>query len=92
MRWIWEAPPFQRIGYRVYSVSSPGGTTYEGGPFNSGETKTAKGRILSHYTSTEMTYSAYLELKEKSSVPGKHDIVIQVILVRVAMFFLLLFF
>ncbi|XP_076610974.1 PKHD1 like 1, tandem duplicate 1 [Chaetodon auriga] len=41
--WRWEAPMFQRVGYRVFSVSSPSGTTYEGGPFNSGETKTAKG-------------------------------------------------
>lgn len=43
VRWSWEAPPFLNIGYRVFSVSSPSGTTYEGGPFNSGDTKTAKG-------------------------------------------------
>ncbi|XP_039978517.1 PKHD1 like 1, tandem duplicate 1 [Xiphias gladius] len=41
--WRWEAPAFQRVGYRVFSVSSPSGTTYEGGPFTSGETKTDKG-------------------------------------------------
>ncbi|KAM9839131.1 PKHD1 like 1, tandem duplicate 1 [Aulostomus maculatus] len=41
--WRWDAPPFQRVGYRVFSVSSPSGTTYEGGEFTSGETKTASG-------------------------------------------------
>lgn len=46
--WRWEAPAFQKVGYRVFSVSSPSGTTYEGGPFTSGETKTDKGRTLSH--------------------------------------------
>lgn len=43
VRWSWETPPFVNIGYRVFSVSSPSGTTYEGGAFNSGDTKTAKG-------------------------------------------------
>uniref|UniRef100_A0A3Q3X6F5 Uncharacterized protein n=1 Tax=Mola mola TaxID=94237 RepID=A0A3Q3X6F5_MOLML len=42
VKWVWEAPPFQRIGYRVFSVSSPAGTTYEGGPFNTGDLKTPK--------------------------------------------------
>lgn len=42
--WRWEAPAFQEVGYRVFSVSSPSGTSYEGGPFTSGETKTAQGR------------------------------------------------
>ncbi|CAG5956366.1 unnamed protein product [Menidia menidia] len=41
--WRWEAPAFQPVGYRVFSVSSPSGSTYEGGPINSGEAKTAKG-------------------------------------------------
>lgn len=42
--WCWEAPAFQEVGYRVFSVSSPSGTSYEGGPFTSGETKSAQGR------------------------------------------------
>lgn len=45
--WRWEAPAFQNVGYRVFSVPSPSGSTYEGGPLNSGNTKTAKGKILS---------------------------------------------
>ncbi|KAK2830693.1 hypothetical protein Q5P01_018624 [Channa striata] len=48
--WQWEAPPFQRVGYRVFSVSSPSGTTYEGGPFTSGETKTSKGFFRYRFT------------------------------------------
>lgn len=43
VRWVWDAPSLVNIGYRVFSVSSPSGTTYQGGPFNSGDTKTAKG-------------------------------------------------
>lgn len=43
VRWDWNAPTFQRVGYRVFSVSSPAGTTYEGGPFKSGDTKTETG-------------------------------------------------
>lgn len=43
VRWSWEAPRFLNTGYRVFSVSRPSGTTYEGGPFNSGDAKTAKG-------------------------------------------------
>lgn len=42
--WRWTAPAFQRVGYRVFSVSSPAGTTYEGGPFTSGDAKTETGR------------------------------------------------
>lgn len=45
--WRWEAPAFQNVGYRVFSVPSPSGSAYEGGPLNSGNTKTAKGKILS---------------------------------------------
>lgn len=43
VRWSWEAPLLLNTGYRVFSVSSPSGTTYEGGAFNSGDAKTAKG-------------------------------------------------
>lgn len=48
VRWSWEAPPFLNAGYRVFSVSTPSGTTYEGGAFNSGDTKTAKGESQNH--------------------------------------------
>ncbi|XP_017158739.1 PKHD1 like 1, tandem duplicate 1 [Poecilia reticulata] len=43
VRWRWEAPAFQSVGYRVFSVSSPGGSQYEGGALNSGEAPTAEG-------------------------------------------------
>ncbi|XP_038131411.1 PKHD1 like 1, tandem duplicate 1 isoform X2 [Cyprinodon tularosa] len=48
--WRWEAPAFQRVGYRVFSVSSPSGTKYEGGPLNSGQTETAKGFYSYRFT------------------------------------------
>ena len=41
--WLWEAPLFQPKSYRVFSVSSPGATEYDGGAFSSGETPTPKG-------------------------------------------------
>lgn len=44
VRWRWEAPAFQSVGYRVFSVSSPSGSQYEGGALNSGEARTAEGR------------------------------------------------
>lgn len=47
--WGWNAPAFQRVGYRVFSVSSPAGTTYEGGPFKSGDTKTETGEAPAHF-------------------------------------------
>lgn len=48
--WRWEAPPYLRVAFRVFSVSSPSGNTYEGGPFTSGEARTAAGRHLSSQT------------------------------------------
>nr|XP_046273956.1 PKHD1 like 1, tandem duplicate 1 [Scatophagus argus] len=61
--WRWEAPQFQSVGYRVYSVSSPGSTTYEGGPFNSGDTKTAKGSFSYRFTAPGVYYysSGYID-------------------------------
>ncbi|XP_040908783.1 LOW QUALITY PROTEIN: PKHD1 like 1, tandem duplicate 1 [Toxotes jaculatrix] len=61
--WRWEAPPFQRVGYRVFSVSSPSGTTYEGGPFTSGETKTDKGFFGYRFTAPGVYYysSGYID-------------------------------
>lgn len=68
--WRWEAPAFQSVGYRVFSVSNPSGTTYEG-HFTSGDMKTAKGRILSHdkkpshlHTIFPIYYCVLFQLKE----------------------------
>uniref|UniRef100_A0A3Q3JRM8 Polycystic kidney and hepatic disease 1 (autosomal recessive)-like 1 n=1 Tax=Monopterus albus TaxID=43700 RepID=A0A3Q3JRM8_MONAL len=54
--WRWEAPAFQSVGYRVFSVSSPGGAAYEGGPFTSGETKTDKGVFSYRFTAPGVYY------------------------------------
>ncbi|XP_044027924.1 LOW QUALITY PROTEIN: PKHD1 like 1, tandem duplicate 1 [Siniperca chuatsi] len=61
--WRWEAPAFQRVGYRVFSVSSPSGTIYEEGPFNSGETKTTKGFFGYRFTAPGVYYysSGYID-------------------------------
>ncbi|XP_053190049.1 fibrocystin-L-like [Scomber japonicus] len=61
--WRWEAPAFQNVGYRVFSVSSPSGTTYEGGDFNSGNTKTAKGFFGHRFTVPGVYYysSGYID-------------------------------
>ncbi|KAG7219452.1 hypothetical protein INR49_009286 [Caranx melampygus] len=54
--WRWEAPPFQTVGYRVFSVSSPSGTEYEGGAFSSGDTKTDRGSFRYRFTSPGVFY------------------------------------
>uniref|UniRef100_UPI003AACF14E PKHD1 like 1, tandem duplicate 1 n=1 Tax=Centroberyx gerrardi TaxID=166262 RepID=UPI003AACF14E len=61
--WRWEAPAFQNVGYRVFSVSSPSGNTYEGGPFTSGETKTKKGFFGYRFTAPGVYYysSGYID-------------------------------
>ncbi|KAM3595703.1 uncharacterized protein V6R79_001361 [Siganus canaliculatus] len=61
--WRWEAPAFQRVGYRVFSVSSPSGTTYEGGAFNSGDIKTSKGFFAYRFTVPGVYYysSGYID-------------------------------
>ncbi|XP_035847175.1 fibrocystin-L-like [Sander lucioperca] len=60
--WRWEAPAFQIVGYRVFSVSSPGSTTHDG-PFNSGETKTPKGVFRYRFTAPGVYYysSGYVD-------------------------------
>ncbi|XP_011607160.2 fibrocystin-L isoform X2 [Takifugu rubripes] len=63
VRWVWDAPSMVNIGYRVFSVSSPSGTTYQGGPFNSGDIKTAKGSFAYRFTIPGVYYysSGYLD-------------------------------
>uniref|UniRef100_A0AAQ5X4Y6 Polycystic kidney and hepatic disease 1 (autosomal recessive)-like 1 n=1 Tax=Amphiprion ocellaris TaxID=80972 RepID=A0AAQ5X4Y6_AMPOC len=48
--WRWEAPQFQRVGYRVFSVPSASSTTPAGGPLNSGEMKSSKGSYSYQFT------------------------------------------
>ncbi|XP_042362122.1 fibrocystin-L-like [Plectropomus leopardus] len=61
--WRWEAPRFQKVGYRVFSVSSPSGITYEGGVINSGDTKTSKGFHSYQFTVPGVYYysSGYID-------------------------------
>ncbi|TKS89105.1 Fibrocystin-L Polycystic kidney and hepatic disease 1-like protein 1 [Collichthys lucidus] len=61
--WRWEAPAFQNVGYRVFSVPSPSGSAYDGGPINSGSTKTAKGFFSYRFTSPGVYYysSGYID-------------------------------
>ncbi|XP_024153621.1 PKHD1 like 1, tandem duplicate 1 isoform X2 [Oryzias melastigma] len=63
VRWQWEAPAFQSVGYRVFSVSSPSGSTYTEGPLNSGGTKTAKGSFSYRFTVPGVYYysSGYVD-------------------------------
>lgn len=45
--WHWQAHPFLRgIGYRVFSVSSPGSVIYDGKGFTNGKEKSASGMFL----------------------------------------------
>ncbi|XP_024857831.1 fibrocystin-L isoform X2 [Kryptolebias marmoratus] len=61
--WRWEAPAFQRVGYRVFSVSSPSGAAYDGGPLNSGATKTDEGFFSYRFTVPGVFYysSGYVD-------------------------------
>ncbi|XP_060949378.1 PKHD1 like 1, tandem duplicate 1 [Limanda limanda] len=61
--WRWEAPAFQKVGYRVFSVSSPSGTAYEGGAFTSGDPKTSKGHFSYRFTAPGVYYysSGYID-------------------------------
>lgn len=45
--WRWQADPFLRgIGYRVFSVSSPGSVIYDGRGFTNRREKSASGTFL----------------------------------------------
>ncbi|XP_069478237.1 fibrocystin-L-like [Ambystoma mexicanum] len=51
VQWQWDAPPaVQGIGYRVFSVSSPGDTSYDGSGFTSGNVKTSSGSFSYQFT------------------------------------------
>ncbi|XP_065144791.1 fibrocystin-L-like [Paramisgurnus dabryanus] len=55
--WSWEAPAFvSDVGYRVFSVSSPSSTDYDGIVFNSGDTKTTRGFFAYRFTSPGVYY------------------------------------
>nr|XP_023401443.1 fibrocystin-L [Loxodonta africana] len=62
--WRWQAHPFLRgIGYRVFSVSSPGSVIYDGKGFTSGRQKSASGSFFYQFTSPGVHYysSGYVD-------------------------------
>nr|XP_058131903.1 fibrocystin-L isoform X2 [Dasypus novemcinctus] len=62
--WHWQAHPFLGgIGYRVFSVSSPGSVIYDGKGFTSGRQKSASGSFSYQFTSPGIHYysSGYID-------------------------------
>ncbi|KAF3822699.1 hypothetical protein GH733_008073, partial [Mirounga leonina] len=62
--WHWQAHPFLRgIGYRVFSVSSPGSVIYDGKGFTNGREKSASGSFSYQFTSPGIHYysSGYVD-------------------------------
>ncbi|XP_065139309.1 fibrocystin-L-like [Paramisgurnus dabryanus] len=71
--WRWEAPTFvYDVGYRVFSVSSPSSTDYDGIVFNSGDTKTDKGFFAYRFTSPGVYYysSGYIDSSNQMKMQG----------------------
>ncbi|KAK1331988.1 LOW QUALITY PROTEIN: hypothetical protein QTO34_007665 [Cnephaeus nilssonii] len=70
--WHWQAHPFLRgIGYRVFSVSSPGSVTYDGKGFMNGREKSASGSFSYQFTSPGIHYYS------SGYVDEAHSIVLQ---------------
>ncbi|XP_065804470.1 fibrocystin-L [Labrus bergylta] len=71
VKWRWEAPAFQKVGYSVFSVTAPGGATYENGPFNSGD-QTTTGFFSYRFTSPGDYYysSGYIDVKKSRTLQG----------------------
>uniref|UniRef100_A0A8I3NP46 Fibrocystin-L n=1 Tax=Canis lupus familiaris TaxID=9615 RepID=A0A8I3NP46_CANLF len=62
--WHWQAHPFLRgIGYKVFSVSSPGSVIYDGKGFTNGREKSASGSFSYQFTSPGIHYysSGYVD-------------------------------
>uniref|UniRef100_A0A8D0SJH6 Fibrocystin-L n=1 Tax=Sus scrofa TaxID=9823 RepID=A0A8D0SJH6_PIG len=62
--WRWQADPFLRgIGYRVFSVSSPGSVIYDGRGFTNRREKSASGSFSYQFTSPGIHYysSGYVD-------------------------------
>ncbi|KAM7317037.1 hypothetical protein ACRRTK_023339 [Alexandromys fortis] len=71
--WHWRAQPFLRsIGYRVFSVSSPGSVTYDGKGFTNGKQKSASGSFSYQFTSPGIHYysSGYIDKTGSTSLQG----------------------
>ncbi|KAJ8273405.1 hypothetical protein GJAV_G00101260 [Gymnothorax javanicus] len=71
--WRWEAPPFIRgIGYRVFSVSNPSSTHYDGVHFTSGDSKTESGFFSYRFTAPGTYYysSGYVDDGNRKFLQG----------------------
>ncbi|XP_026145815.1 PKHD1 like 1, tandem duplicate 1 isoform X2 [Carassius auratus] len=71
--WLWDAPAFvSGLGYRVFSVSSPSSTDYDGNAFSSGDTRTAKGLFAYRFTSPGVYYysSGYIDTGNQKTLQG----------------------
>ncbi|XP_051729222.1 fibrocystin-L-like [Ctenopharyngodon idella] len=71
--WRWDAPAFvPGLGYRVFSVSSPSSTDYDGTAFSSGDTRTAKGFFAYRFTSPGVFYysSGYIDSSNQKTLQG----------------------
>ncbi|XP_051826954.1 fibrocystin-L [Antechinus flavipes] len=67
--WQWQAQPFIRgIGYRVFSVSSPGNVIYDGKGFTSGNQKTTSGSFSYQFTSSGIYYYSSGFINEAQSI------------------------
>ncbi|KAG7457780.1 hypothetical protein MATL_G00230750 [Megalops atlanticus] len=71
--WRWDAPSFiPGLGYRVFSVSTPSSTTYDGVAFSSGDTKTQSGFFSYRFTAPGVYYysSGYVDDGYRTSMQG----------------------
>ncbi|XP_013209363.1 fibrocystin-L [Microtus ochrogaster] len=71
--WHWRAQPFLRsVGYRVFSISSPGSVTYDGKGFTNGKQKSASGSFSYQFTSPGIHYysSGYVDETHSISLQG----------------------
>ncbi|XP_048215228.1 fibrocystin-L isoform X1 [Perognathus longimembris pacificus] len=71
--WRWQSHPFLKgIGYRVFSVSSPGSVIYDGKGFNNGRQKSLSGSFSYQFTSPGTHYysSGFIEESHSISLQG----------------------
>ncbi|XP_069478234.1 fibrocystin-L [Ambystoma mexicanum] len=67
--WQWDAPPFiPGVGYRVFSVSSPGSSIYDGEGFTSGDHRTGSGKFGYKFTSPGVYYYSSGSISDGQSI------------------------
>ncbi|KFO35224.1 Fibrocystin-L [Fukomys damarensis] len=67
--WHWQAHPFLRgIGYRVFSVPSPGSVSYDGKGFTNGRPKSSSGSFSYQFTSPGIHYYSSGHVDEACSI------------------------